>query len=311
MDWQENFKKNIHLYFGEVGDAWLENLPKLIKYCEVKWSLAMNEPYSLSINYVAPAEMEDGRDVVIKICIPGNDFLDEVEALKLFRDKGMVKLIDYDINNGILILEKLLPGFTLAKVEDQDEACGIAAREMKKLITPAPKDSRLPTTKAREQNLRKQVDDHPYGVGQIDRATMDRALRIFTYLNDTIEHKYLLHGDFHHYNILSSGVEEWTVIDPKGLIGEIEYDLIQFMLNKLPEEDAYKVIKRRCDIFTEELNLNKERLLLWGYCHTVLATVWSVDMKDGSYNKSFLKGIRIFENLYESEFGKKQDPTSR
>jgi streptomycin 6-kinase len=132
--------------------------------------------------------------------------------------------------------------------------------------------------------------------------TLEKALNIFTYMNKTTEQHKLLHGDFHHYNVLASGDGKWMAIDPKGLIGDVEYDLIQYMLNKLPDKGAYEVIEKRVNIFTEELNLDKERLLLWGYCHTVLATAWTVDDNE-TYEKSFYQGIEIFEKLYEANFG--------
>lgn len=303
MQLQQDFVKNIRLYFKEKGEAWLENLPNLIRYCEQKWSLRMGEPYSLSVNYVAPAVMEDVKEVVVKLCIPGDGFMDEIEALKLFSSKGMVQLIDHDAEHGVLILEKLSPGHTLAEVEDHEEAARIAASVIQNLKTPAQDQTRLPTTKAREENLKKQIKNHPEGIGPIPRTTLDQALKVFTYLNETTEQQYLLHGDFHHYNVLASGDGMWTAIDPKGLIGEIEYDLIQYMLNKQPDEGTYYVIEKRVKIFSEEFNLNKKRLLLWGYCHTVLSTAWSVDVKDGSYSESFFRGIEIFEKLYEAHFG--------
>lgn len=303
MKLQKQFVQSVRLSFKEQGELWLQNLPNLIHYCEQKWSLKIKEPYTLSINYVAPATMEDTTEVVVKICIPGKGFLDELEALHLFRDKGMVQLIDLDKENGIIILKKLSPGYTLAEVTDDEEACRLAANVIKNLTIHAPAHTRIPTTKEREEGLRKLLDEHSNGVGPISQQTLERALRIFTFLNQTTEQYFLLHGDFHHYNVLASGEGNWTAIDPKGLIGEIEYDLIQYMLNKLPDQNAFEVIQKRVEIFTKELNLNKERLLLWGYCHTVLATSWTV-AGDGTYNKSFYQGIEIFEKLYKANFGK-------
>lgn len=281
----------------------LQELPKIIQYCEQKWSMKMQEPYSLSVNYVAPAKIEDGPEVVVKICIPGEGFLDEIEALILFGEKGIVQLFDSDQEKGIIILEKLSPGHTLAEVLDDEEACQIAAEVVKNLSIPAPVHTRIPTTKVREENLRKLVKQHPSGIGPISHKTLEKALKIFTYMNKTSKHHRLLHGDFHHYNVLASGDGAWTAIDPKGLIGDIEYDLIQYMLNKLPNKGAYEAIEKRVNIFTEELNLDKERLLLWGYCHTVLATSWSVDEDNNdTYDESFYQGIEIFEKLYEANF---------
>lgn len=90
-------------------------------------------------------------------------------------------------------------------------------------------------------------------------------------------------------------------IDPKGLVGEREYDLIQYMLNNLPGKNAYQTIKDRVNVFTEELSLQKDRLLLWGYCHSVLSTAWTVD-KEGSFAQPFFDGISIFDNLYREYY---------
>ncbi|WP_226035175.1 aminoglycoside phosphotransferase family protein [Aquibacillus saliphilus] len=298
MKLQESFVQSVRLYFKEKGEEWLENLPNTIKYCEQKWSIKVQEPYSLSINFVAPAIKGNLEEVVVKICVSEEEFLDEWEALQLFAEKGIVQLIDSDKQGRIIILEKLSPGHSLAEVTDDEEACLIAANVMKELSARAPVDTRIPTTKSREDQLHKLAEEHPNGVGPISNATLNKARRIFKYLNNTTNQQMLLHGDFHHYNVLSSGDGLWTAIDPKGLIGEIEYDLIQYMLNKLPNKGAYQVIEKRVDIFTKELDLDKERLLLWGYCHTVLATAWTVDGK--TYNNSFYRGIGIFENLYQA-----------
>ncbi|MRG85779.1 aminoglycoside phosphotransferase family protein [Salinibacillus xinjiangensis] len=303
MKLQEQFVKSVRLYFQEKGEAWLKELPNLIEFCEQNWSLKLQEPYSLSVNYVAPAVRNDGKEVVVKICIPGEGFLDELEALRLYKGKGMVRLIDFDQNYGILLLEKLSPGITLAKKIDCDEeACQIAAKVMQKLSTPAPAHTRIPTTKIREENLRNIIKRHPDGLGPISKKELKKALHIFTYLNETMQKPMLLHGDFHHYNILASGEEEWTAIDPKGLIGEVEYDLIQFMLNKLPDYGMKQLIAKRVEIFTNELNLNKERLLLWGYCHTVLATAWTVDGEE--FEENFYQGISVFKQLFDVQYGK-------
>ncbi|MBD8069087.1 aminoglycoside phosphotransferase family protein [Bacillus sp. PS06] len=302
MNLQPHFVHSVKLYFKEEGERWLQELPTIIKHVEDKWSLKLGKPYSLSINYVAPAVMSDGAEVVVKICIPGEGFLQELEALRLFRNNGMVQLMDSEEERGVLLLEKLSPGESLAILNDHEEAARIAANIMRNLVIPAPESTRIPTTKAREESLRNIVEQHPQGIGPISSHILKRALHIFAYLTKSIKQQYLLHGDFHHYNVISSGKNQWTAIDPKGLIGEIEYDLIQFMLNKLPDQGAINVIKRRVEIVTEELQLNKERLLLWGYCHTVLATSWGVD-EDGSFNQSFFQGIEIFETLYRTEFG--------
>ena len=43
----------------------------------------------------------------------------------------------------------------------------------------------------------------------------------------------LVHGDFHHHNILRSA-RGWLAIDPKPMLGEPEYDVPSFLWNPLP-----------------------------------------------------------------------------
>ncbi|WP_368505349.1 aminoglycoside phosphotransferase family protein [Alkalihalophilus sp. As8PL] len=301
MIYQEHFVQSVHLYLKEEAKPWLEQIPSIIKACEEKWALTVGEAYELSINYVATASTKEGREVVVKICIPGEGFDSEVEALKLFAGRGIVNVIDTDEDMQVILLEKLNPGYTLATSLDDEKACLAAANVMKDLITYAPTESRIPTTKAREENLRNIIEKHAEGLGPLSKQTLDQALQIFTYMNQTTKKHYLLHGDFHPYNILKCE-DGWKAIDPKGLIGEVEYDLIQYILNVLPEDGIKEVTQKRVDLFTEKLTLNKERLLLWGYCHTVLATAWTVD-EDGSYNKGFYQMIEVWKELYKEEYG--------
>ena len=302
MKLQNHFVKSVRLYFKEKGEAWLRNLPELLHYCEQKWSMKMKEPYNLSINYVAPAVIEDGTEVVVKICLPGTEFLNELQTLHLFKDKGMVKVFDYEKEKGIIILEKISPGYTLAELKDEESACRVAAEVIKRLSRKAPIGSGIQTTKTRENQLKNIANNNKTGLGPITQKMFEKATEIFSSLNQTIGENKLLHGDFHHYNILNSGEREWKVIDPKGLIGEREYDLIQFLLNCLPDEGTYEVTEKRIGILTNELNLNKERLMLWGYCHSVLATSWTVE--EDTYDKRFFHMIGVFEKLYKRTYGK-------
>ncbi|UTR09848.1 aminoglycoside phosphotransferase family protein [Evansella sp. LMS18] len=305
MKFQEHFVKTVKHYFGREGEEWLLRLPRLINHCEERWQLRMLAPYSLSINYVAPAVKLTGEKLVVKCCIPGKEFLNELEALRLLKGERMGAVIDWDDQNGIILLEKLEPGLCLAELEDDEEACRISASVFKNITRRlSPGEARgLPSTHDREKSLREIIRNHPEGTGPITGQMLKQALKLYTYLNGSTRERWILHGDFHPYNILLTGQDDWKAIDPKGLTGEREADLIQFILNKLPEdkEKAYGVIRTRSGIFAEELNLDKQRLLLWGYAHAVLSTSWTVDGRN--YDKKFFNGIDIFRKLYEEITG--------
>jgi streptomycin 6-kinase len=291
------YTNNIKFVHKEKGQVWLDNLAKLINDCEKRWNIkVLDEPFELSFNFVAAAIFADGREAVLKLSVPSQDFLNELEALKRFKQK-MVQLLDYDEEKGIILLERLKPGKMLSTIDDDEVATRIAASVLKELWIPIGEDCSLPTTKNREASLIAIRRENPSGLGPISAQMLEDAEYFFKKMNETSIQSYLLHGDLHHYNILSKN-NSWMVIDPQGLIGEREYDLIQFLLNKLPEKDCKEVIKKRIDIFAEELGLNKERILMWGIAHSILSTAWSVEDNE-NYSNSFFQGIQAIREIYQ------------
>ena len=100
-----------------------------------------------------------------------------------------------------------------------------------------------------------------------------------------------LHGDLHHGNILSAKREPWLSIDPKGVLGPIEFDYGCFLRNPfaslLANQNLYTVLNSRIDHIAELANLEKEKLHLWSFAQSVLASIWALE--DGQKNwKAFL-----------------------
>jgi len=294
----EQFIKTIKDIHKEKGEIWLENFEDLCNRCEIRWNMKILSPFELSYNFVAPILIDGQKNAVIKLSVPNEEFNSEVEALREFKDNEFVKVIDSDLNEGILILEQLLPGDTLATIENEQEAMGIAVKVMKNLWKAAPKSTKIPSIISRENSLSRIVEKFPNGIGPISKEMLLDAFDIFREMNRTQSTKYLLHGDLHHYNILNAGENSWKVIDPKGLIGEREYDIIQFLLNNLEGKDIFTTLENRIDLLVKELNLNKERVLLWGYSHAVLSTCWSFE-DEGTNNEYFFQAINVFKNLHK------------
>jgi streptomycin 6-kinase len=94
----------------------------------------------------------------------------------------------------------------------------------------------------------------------------------------------LMHGDFHHYNILSSE-RGWLVIDPKGVIGPACYEVGPLLINPwgdlLNEKNIRLITKRRIDILHERLGFERERIQEWGLAHAVLSAWWSMEEHTG------------------------------
>ena len=287
------FVQTIKSVHKENGEQWLNRFNKLIEECEERWDIQFMPPFPLSYNFVAPALRKDQKEVVVKLGIPGAEFNAEVSALKHYNGRGMVKLIDVDLEKGILILERLTPGTMLASLEDDHATTRIASRVMKALWIPASGSMQVLTSEDRENALLKILIENPEGIGPITKETLQEAAETFTALNRSIEKPYLLHGDLHHYNILKTGSDSWVAIDPKGLIGDREYDVIQFLLNRLPADNWASVIEKRIIILAEELDLDKHRIFLWGFAHSVLATCWSIYDHE-NYDEAFYHSIQYF-----------------
>ncbi len=290
--------KNIH---KEKGEEWLVKFDSLIRYCEKKWNLKVLPPYELSYNYVAPAMKEDKSKVVLKLSVPNKEFNNEVKALRYFAGDGMVRIMDMEVEKGIMILECLTPGYTLATLEDDSKATKIAADIMESLWIPETSASGLPQIEEREQSLLNFQRENPAGKGPITQELLQKAINAFRMLLEDKNERYILHGDLHHYNILKTEAF-WLAIDPKGLVGEREYDTIQFLLNKLPEDNIEQILSKRIEILVHKLKLDERRVLAWGFAHSVLSICWSLE--DGEeYSKPFYKSIFAFEKLHQQRYG--------
>ena len=71
----------------------------------------------------------------------------------------------------------------------------------------------------------------------------------------------LVHGDFHHHNILRSARGP-LAIDPKPMLGEPEYDVPSFLWNPLPYRMRLDVTERRLAAFAAA-GLDEERMRTW------------------------------------------------
>ncbi len=304
MKLEEDFIQRIIGVHKEAGRRWLDGIDDLIAWCEEKWSVQVLAPFPLSYNFAEPAALNDGKQAVIKLCVPaGKEFYTELEAIRLYNGNGMARLLDADEERGALLLERLCPGLTLKSVESDDEAVIIAANIMKKLNIPVPAAhvERFPSVAQWAKGLTRLRERFGGGTGPIPERTARKAEELYPKLIATIAHPVLLHGDLHHENILSAEREPWLAIDPKGLIGEAEYGVIQFLMNHLPESGQAALTKRRIEIFAEELGLRQERIAAWAFCHSVLSAWWCIednaDVEEGV--EWALRMADIFDSLME------------
>lgn len=287
MNLPKTFIKNIQLAFGEDGNLWLKQLPHLINLAAQQWQLSLREPFLLSYNYVCRASLPNGESVVLKIGLPTSELISEISALQHWGGKAAVRLINQDIENGFLLLQKLNPGTMLADLKDDEQATHIAAELLNQLWMPAPAELHLIKLSDWFASLSKLRPRFGGGPGPFPQKLIDRVESILPELFTDSNLPTLLHGDFHHTNILKHG-KQWLAIDPKGVIGPRAYECGPFLMNPLGfiyQADAKMKTQKRVAILREHLNLERELIINWAICHSLLSGWWDLaeDNSGASY----------------------------
>lgn len=273
------FAQTILEVYQDKGAEWLSQLPTLLNECTQRWSLTVGAPFSLSYNYVVPAQRADGRAVVLKVGYPNRELRNEITALRLYNGDGIVQLLDCDPENGVLLLERLHPGDMLSTLVDDEAATAIAAAVMRKLWRPAPLDHTFPTVAEWANGLQRHRARFAGGVGPLPRKLFEQGEMLFTELLAANEAPLLLHGDLHHFNILRAQRQPWLAIDPKGLVGDPAYEVGAFLYNPdlRNRPNLAHLLQRRVDQLAELLAFDWERVRGWGIAQAVLSACWSIE----------------------------------
>lgn len=241
-----------------------------------EWRLDIEESFETEtsvISYVA----RDGESLLLKVIKQEGDEWNAGAVLSVFDGKGVVRVWEHTA--GAMLLERLQPGTPLVSVvlaDRDEEATDILAGVMDTMETCAPPVG-CPTNtewaKAFERYLA--TDDK-----RISQRLVEDAQQTFGDLARSQSRPRLLHGDLQHYNVLFDSHRGWLAIDPKGVIGELEYEVGAALRNPVERPDLFlsrPIIERRVKQFTDRLALNYERTLAWAFAQAVLSAIWSVE----------------------------------
>jgi streptomycin 6-kinase len=319
MQLPEEFKSTIRKIHKEDGEKFLAVLPSLIDEVSQRWGLTDVQAVSnLSFNFVAFAKrpsttprnargsappMGTSQDeVILKMSVPNPELTSEMTALKLFNGDGACQLLEHDEERGCLLLERLKPGKMLSELEDDDERTNIAADVILNMqrrggVPPPELQSKFIKLSDWFDGLKKIRPHFNGGIGPFPKKILER---VESFLPELLAEKdvKLMHGDFHHFNILSSE-RGWLIIDPKGVIGPAGYEVGPFMINPWDgflDGTSFKVqTERRVSIFSERLGWERQKIIHWSLAHAVLSAWWSIeDNMEDTYAREC---ARIFSEL--------------
>lgn len=193
-----------------------------------EWGLELGPPFTLGrYSYVAPA----GGDAVLKVAWEQDDeSLHEPEALELWAGDGAVRLLRSDPATRALLEERALPGDDISELPEKDAvaiAVGVATKLWRRADAPF-----------------RWIGDHVPRWLDAEGSELTPLAREL-YASFEPSRAWLVHGDFHHHNILLHG-DRHVAIDPKPYLADREYDVPPFLWNPLEYEmtDGAKTERR-------------------------------------------------------------------
>jgi streptomycin 6-kinase len=262
---------------GIEGRRWLAGLPATVHRLVELWAIQLHEPLDSHISFVAAATAADGQRLILKVPMLGvtfpyaqaNSCRYEAAALAAWNGRGCVRLLEQETDSGAMLLERCEPGTRLADVVSLDEADTVAVDLLQRLWQPSiaglPDTAKLASVWAERCSTSYASCGEPF-----EQVLLTDALTIAHELTAVVEPGVLLHGDFHHNNVLAAAREPWLAIDPLPLVGEREYDAVMFLLfRKGGMENPEATWEPAIDSFCDQLNLDAARVKQWLYVRLI------------------------------------------
>ncbi len=244
---------NMESVYAERGTKWVHELPARCAESAEKWGLTNLTPVpNMTFNFVAKGVQGD-RSIVLKISCDLHTFVQEKKALTHFRGKGMAALLSHDDQRRALLIERLDPGESLKDLE-QPEAELIYADVVNEMHS-----------KIRKENGFRHIRSWLHSLDSARDLPQDlcqQAIAIKEHLLRTAEQETVLHGDLHPDNIVQS--DTWKAIDPKGIIGEVAFEVAAFDYRGNTNLPAL-------------LSIDPERYHQWVFVRGMLGAAWCVE----------------------------------
>ena len=276
---------------GRDGEEWIDGLENNVRELEDLWSIKAHQPFAAGeYNYVAP--VTGSEFAVLKLAPPYKtvEIFAEAAYLREHNGNGVVKLIAENCARKAILIEHALPGKNLTECFKDDEPASVdpAIYALKVSLLPPPPDTTDVTTlDAWFDGLRRfESTDFP-----ADYAI--KALELYDKLSSRADRQFYLHGDFHPGNIVDATREPFLIIDPKGIIGHIGYDIACFLNNFHWWQEKKPDVKSRLDKavsqFAEAFDIDPLVLRQWAFAQMVIGAWWNYEDMPEFYDNQVAK----------------------
>jgi streptomycin 6-kinase len=272
IDLRDNVLRNVAAQ-GEVGAAWLAQLPTLIPKLEAAWGIKVGQIFPNATEaYIAGAETADGEEVALKIPIAGIEKANrEFRTLQAADGRGYVRLLRHDPASGAMLLERL--GRQLAELGlPTEKQIEIICSTLQQAWTPLPSGLRLMSGAEKASGLASYIESVWPKLGRpCSHKAIAIALRFAKARADAFDPNtaVLAHGDPHAWNTLQDPrTQGFKFVDPDGLFIERAHDLSISMREwsaELLAGDPVALGRQRCALLSRLTGVEAEAIWQWGF----------------------------------------------
>ena len=275
-------------FFGESGRAWIDALPDLAAGLLDRWQLEPDgAPTCGAWALVLPVARTDATPAVLKLQPITDHTAGEPDALRAWNGNGAVCLLDHEPESGSMLLERLDADRPLAIVRDELAAFEILSELLARLSA-----VRAPAGMRRLSDFGADLLDGAPRALTLVRDPSQRHLiqACAAALEEVLPEAgdRLVHEDLHFDNILAPHTagqrEPWLAIDPNPVAGDPGFALLAALHNRWEEAvatcDVPRAIRRRFDLMTDILGLERDRATAWTLARVLQNVLWDVEHDD-------------------------------
>ncbi|GLW91567.1 aminoglycoside O-phosphotransferase [Actinokineospora globicatena] len=229
--------------YGDSVQPWLDDLPNLLDRVATTWDLTLGEVFADGNSGVTMRVTRGGSPLVLKVSPDAEVLAAQVRVLRLYRPSAPEIIADTE---GAVLMEHI---DGVARWPDLDQFAALL-RDLHSVPNPA--------DHARADLL----DDIPGFFarfppnGPVTAEHLHRSRELTEELVATRPAPVLLHGDLHRDNLLDAGPRGVVAIDPQGLLGEAEFDAVDYVL-------AQSDVRVRLADLVSVTSLSSRRLARW------------------------------------------------